>query len=110
MQLKSNHKSELLGGEWLNDCHIHAAQQLIPLDPDLQHTRGLQDSIFGQSLRFDVMREEMVQILHSGGNHLITVSTLHPPQQCGCMTTLARLFHSIQRSKLQLFSIHQMRK
>lgn len=75
-QLKSNHKSGLLGGEWLNDCHIHAAQQLIQLDPDLQHIKGLQDPIFGQSLHFDVMREEMVQILHSGGNHWITVSTI----------------------------------
>ena len=75
-QLKSNHKSGLLGGEWLNDCHIHAAQQLIQLEPDLQHIKGLQDPIFGQSLRFDIVREEMVQILHSGGNHWITVSTI----------------------------------
>ena len=75
-QLKSNHKSGLLGREWLNDCHIHAAQQLIQLDPDLQHIKGLQDPIFGQSLCFDVVREEMVQILHSGGNHWITVSTI----------------------------------
>ena len=51
-------------------------QQLIQLDPDLQHIRGLQNPIFGQSLRFDVVREEMVQILHSGGNHWITVSTI----------------------------------
>ena len=70
------HKDDLLGGEWLNDSHIHVVQQLIQLDPDLQHIRGLQDPIFGQSLRFDVVREEMVQILHSGGNHWITVSTI----------------------------------
>ena len=54
------HKDDLLGGEWLNDSHIHAVQQFIQLDPDLQHIRGLQDPIFGQSLRFDVFREEMV--------------------------------------------------
>ena len=76
MQLKHSHKDELLEGKWLNDCHIHAAQQLIRLDPDLHHIRGLQDPIFGQSLHFDVVREEMVQILHSGGNHWITVSTI----------------------------------
>ena len=76
MQLKHSHKDELLEGKWLNDCHIHASQQLIKLDPDLQHIRGLQDPIYGQSLQFDVVHEEMVQILHSGGNHWITVSTI----------------------------------
>ena len=54
---------------------LHAAQQLIQLDPDLQHIRSLQDPIFGQSLHFDVIHGEMVQILHSGRNHWITVST-----------------------------------
>ena len=51
-------------------------QQLIRLDPDLQHMRGLQNPIFVQSLHFDIIREEMVQILHSGGSHWITVSTI----------------------------------
>ena len=78
MQLKSNHKSGLLIGKWLNDCHIHDAQQLIQLNPDLQHIKGLQDPIFGQSLRFDVVHEEMVQILHSGGNHLSTIGSTSP--------------------------------
>ena len=36
----------------------------------------MKNPIFGQSLRFDVVRVEMVQILHSGGNHWITVSTI----------------------------------
>ena len=49
-QLTKKHKDDLLGGEWLNDSHIHAVQQLIQLDPDLQHIRGLQNPIFGQSL------------------------------------------------------------
>ena len=62
-QLTRKHKDDLLGGEWLNDSHIHAVQQLIKLDPDLQHIRGLQNPILGQSLRFDVVREEMVQMI-----------------------------------------------
>ena len=37
IKLTEQHKSKLLEGEWLNDCHIHAIQQLIRLDPDLQH-------------------------------------------------------------------------
>ena len=40
-QLTRKDKDGLLGGEWLNDFHIHAIQQLIQLDPDLQHIRGL---------------------------------------------------------------------
>ena len=56
--------------------HIHAVQQVSQLDPDLQHIRGLQNPIFGQSLRFDVVREEMVQVLHSVVNHWNTVSTI----------------------------------
>ena len=49
-KLTSKHIDDLLGGEWLNDCHIHAAQQLIQLDPDLRHIRGLQDpSLVGGS-------------------------------------------------------------
>ena len=29
--LTSDHRADLLGGKWLNDCHIDAAQQLINL-------------------------------------------------------------------------------
>ena len=74
-----NHRNETVrftGREWLNDCHIHATQQLIQLDPYLQHTRGLQDPILGQFLCFDVMHEEMMQILCPGGNHWVTVNTI----------------------------------
>ena len=74
--MTKKHKDDLLGGECLNDSHIHAVQQLIQLDPDLQHIKSLQDPIFGQSLRFDIVRKEMVQIPHSGGNHSITVNTI----------------------------------
>ena len=49
------HKDDLLGGEWLNDSHIHVLQQLIKLDPDLQHIKSLQNLIFGQSLQFDIV-------------------------------------------------------
>ena len=92
-QLMRKHKDDLLGGEWLSDCHIHAAQQLIQLDPDLQHIRGLQDPIFGQTLHFDVIHGEMVQILHSGKNQWITVSTI------GCTSSsTVRVYDSLARA------------
>ena len=70
--LTNDHREDLLGGKWLNDYHIRAAQQLIKLEPELQHIGGLQRPILGQKLAFDVVPDEMVQILHSGGNHWIT--------------------------------------
>ena len=40
--LTNDHREDLLGDKWLNDYHIHAAQQLIKLEPELQHIGGLQ--------------------------------------------------------------------
>ena len=42
-QLMRKHKDDLLGGEWLNDSHIHAVQQLT------RSPTGLQSPILGQS-------------------------------------------------------------
>ena len=58
-----------------NDVVIHAAQ-FMKEDWDLLPFGGLQDPILGQRLAFDVQTDEFVQILHSGGNHWITVSTV----------------------------------
>ena len=44
IQLTKKHKDDLLGGEWLNDSHIHAVHQL---DSDLQGIRGLQNPVLG---------------------------------------------------------------
>ena len=68
-------------GRWLNDRVIHAAQLLMKGDDDLLPVGGLQDPLLGQTLSFAVQEGEAVQILHSGGNHWITVSTVgvtHP--------------------------------
>lgn len=60
----------------LNDKHIDAAQQLIKLESKLQHVGGLQQPLLGQNPGFDVVPDEMVQILHSGGNHWLTIGTI----------------------------------
>ena len=68
-------------GRWLSDRVIHAAQLLMKGDDDLLPVGGLQDPLLGQTLSFAVQEGEGVQILHSGGNHWITVSTVgvtHP--------------------------------
>ena len=66
----------ITNGQWLSDVVINAAQQLMKEDKDLLPIGGLQDPILGQQLAFDVQTGEFVQILHSGGNHWITVSTV----------------------------------
>ena len=71
----------ILDGEWLNDNIINAAQLLMKLDQDLLPVGSLQNPLLGQTLAFDVISDESVQILHSGGNHWITISTVgtkHP--------------------------------
>ena len=68
-----------LNGEWLNDNIINAAQCLMKHDQDLLPVGSLQNPLLGQTLEFDIISDESVQILHSGGNHWIsTVDTKHP--------------------------------
>ena len=45
IELTNDHRDHLLGGKWLDDCHIHAAQQLIKVKPDLGHIGSLQSPI-----------------------------------------------------------------
>ena len=45
-------------------------------DPGLLKVDGLQDTIHGQNMSFKATKGELVQILHSGGNHWLTVSNV----------------------------------
>ena len=62
-----------LSGKWLSDLHVHAAQLLMKRVSDIG---GLQDPLLGQNLSFKASEGEIVQVLHSGGNHWLTVSTV----------------------------------
>ena len=79
--LTEEDKSIILEGRWLNDKIIHAMQLLMKNDPNLLPVSSLQNPILGQTLVFDIATDESVQILHSGGNHWLTISTVgeeHP--------------------------------
>ena len=81
IKLTQADKEIVLNGEWLTDSIIHAAQLLIKNDHTLLPLGSLQDPILGKTLSFDVATEESVQILHSGGNHWVAISTVgteHP--------------------------------
>ena len=56
----------ILEGKWLNDKIIHAAQVLMKNNPDLLPVGSLQNPILSQTYTFEIVREECVQILHSG--------------------------------------------
>ena len=59
---------------WLNDAIINAAQKLLKkANPAV---RGLQDVACGLTMNFDVEPEEFVQIMYTGQEHWITVSTI----------------------------------
>ena len=60
-------------GKWLNDLHIHAAQLLMKGVSDVS---GLQYPVIGQNPSFAPTTAEMVQVLHSAGNHWLTLSTV----------------------------------
>ena len=79
--LTQKDRDVILDGEWLNHNIINAAQLLMKHDQDLLPVGSLQNPLLGQTLAFDVISDENVQIFHSGGNHWITISTVgtkHP--------------------------------
>ena len=61
--------------EWVNDCIIN--QNLTKCS---YGTPGLQDTLLvGIKACNAVGRNEFVQVLHSGGNHWLTISSIHCP-------------------------------
>ena len=80
---------ECLGsGGWLNDKHIHAAQQL--LKKENPYVGGLQDPILQTAHSFEIEGGEFVQILHMNNNHWITISSI------GCSPGYIKLYDSMQ--------------
>ena len=74
--LTQKDKDDILNGGCLSDAVIYAAEVLIKNDPNLLPVNSLQNPILGTILAFQEVGEESVQILHSGGNHWVTISTV----------------------------------
>ena len=49
---------------------------------------GFQDASLGQTLGFDVLTEEFIQVLHTGRGHWVTISTI------GCSIAEVDIFDS----------------
>ena len=71
--------------KWLTDNIINATQELLRRK---YLVLGLQSTLLSHTLAFDVMREEFVQVLHSGGSHWLTVSTI------GCPPSTVKVYDS----------------
>ena len=69
-------RDDILSGEWLNDSVINAAQSLLKYDPGLLPVGSLQNTLLIVIRQCDIVCDGSVQILHSGGNHWITISTV----------------------------------
>ena len=80
-------KESIVCGRWLTDAVITAGQKL--LKQAHPHMGGLQPTILGLSLTFEVQRSEFVQVLHIGGNHWLTVSNI------GCPHATVHIFDSL---------------
>ena len=72
--------------KWLTDNIINATQELLRRNYPVP---GLQSTLLSHTLAFDVMREEFVQVLHSGGSHRLTVSTI------GCPPSTVKVYDSL---------------
>ena len=84
-------KQEILSPDgWLSDTVIRAAQ-LLTLQ-EFPHIAGLQDPAVHQSLSFQILRGEFVQIIFVGGCHWCTVSNI------GCDDGVVNVYDSMYSS------------
>ena len=66
----------LMSGEWLNDKHINAAQQLLKERYPI--ISGFQDTTLQLTRTYHIQKGKIfVQILHVNHNHWVTISTVN---------------------------------
>ena len=73
---------------WLTDLHISSACEL--LQGQFPTLAGFQDSIKSQNCSFQRIDNPYVQIIHTDGNHCITLSGIH--------ASLVKVYDSIKTS------------
>ena len=71
---------------WLSENILNAGQFLLQ---SKYGTPGLQHTGLGDTLNFEVMEKEFVQVLHSGGNHWLVISTI------GCPPGIVKVYDSM---------------
>ena len=91
--LTKKDRDDILKGEWLNDCVINAVQELLKHDHGLLPVGSLQNTLLIPIRQSDIVCYEGVQILHSGENHWITISTVG--QSTNQPTVKVRIYDSL---------------
>ena len=86
-KLTESDENILVSGRWLNDSIINAAQCLI--SERFPRINGLQNTILGLPMSYEINKGEFVQILHNGHGHWITISTY------GCESGVVNVFDSL---------------
>lgn len=61
--------------DWLTDLHISAANEI--LKTQFPNENGFQQPVLGQNLSFRRINGPYVQIIHTNGNHWVTVAGIH---------------------------------
>jgi hypothetical protein len=82
----------ILNGDWLADNIIIAAQELI--QKAYPRVAGFQNTNMGETLTFNVMKTEFVQILHTGHSHWVTVHAT----QADCTSGIVNVYDSLHPS------------
>ncbi len=72
---KANILTAVKEGGWLTDMHISAASEL--LKTQFPNVVGFQATILGQNLSFKRLEGPYVQVIHTNGNHWVTVAGIH---------------------------------
>ncbi len=73
VSLLESHKAIIKNGDWLTDKIIDAAQML--LKKQYQDMQGLQSTLNGDTLTFNVCKGAFVQVLNVGRRHWITIAS-----------------------------------
>ena len=71
--LREQDRLVLVNGEWLNDLHISAAQQILKME--FQEVGSLQSTLLGLQLKFQPIQSKAAQIVNFNG-HWVCVSTI----------------------------------
>ena len=98
---------------WLTDNHMFLANYV--LKKEYPYAEGLQDTLLQQNLSWDVPTGEFVQILHTEGNHWITISNINVSDTPGFSANTVNVYDSLykgisQETKSLIGEYHQGNK
>lgn len=77
----------IMAGAMLSDVEVNAAQVILKIQ--FPHIPGMQDTLLGSTLAFNVITNEFIQILHDSNLHWLLMSTF------GCTDGQVNIYDSL---------------